>query len=59
MQVPSAVGALPSTSSQQLAASSHFVVFQGVSSRGVELTYRALFDPQFAVPVQHSWVAGK
>lgn len=59
IQPPSAVGALPSTSSQQLSASSHFVVPQGVSSGGVEPTCRALFDPQFAFLVQHCWVAEK
>lgn len=31
----------------------------GVSSEGVEPTCRALFDPQFAFLVQHSWVAEK
>ena len=59
IQPPSAVGALPSTSSQQLSASSHFVVPQGVSRGGGEPTCRALFDPEFAFLVQHSWVAEK
>lgn len=56
---PSAAGAQPSISSQQLSAFSHFVEPWGFSSRGVEPTCRAVFDPQFAFLVQHSWIAEK
>lgn len=60
IQPPSAAGALPST-----IPPSNFQPFlilwhpSGGSSRGVEPTCRAVFDPQFAFLVQDSWVAEK
>jgi len=59
IQPPSAEGALLSTSSQQLSASSRFVVPWGVSSGGVQPAHTAVLDPQFASLVQRSWVAKK